>query len=776
MPQPMDPMSALVGMGLIEPPPEKRFDCKIKRCIKSGRLLIDILPPEDLLMDNQATRIDEDRLRFIGDKSRPTRAALKLRLPKKHDIIDELSAYSVGVDKGQEKQTRESDLWGLRNTVTDPDSEQVEIYELYIKVDYDGDGIQEWRQVVVGGIMGERHILSNEEWGGLVPYTDVVPNPQPHRWRGRSLFEDCYDIQRIKTVLLRQTMDNLYLVNNQRQAVDENRVNNKEAVINQELGGTVWTKGDPNGVIVPLVTPFVAKDTFPVLEYWDMVLSKRTGVSRETMGLDMDALQNQTATAVQAQQSAAHTKIETFARNIAECGGLKRLFKCILRLYCENQRKTQTLRLRDKWVQIDPRAWDAEMDVEINCGLGAGTKDRDMAMLQGVLMLQKEIVMGLGNPFNPILNVSHVLDSGRKLAETAGLKNPQKYFPELTQEDVAQIKKKMDQNPPPNPEQMKAQAQMQIEQAKLQANAQMEQVKAQTALQMEQAKQAAAEKQSVMDFQREQQNDQRKAEIETVQAQSDIATNREKIAADIALAEKKFALERELRIIEHQLDMDLKRQDAAIRMTTALQGSGDDGEEDEGKPNRVNEVSAVLKDLLQPASASRENSEAMLGQLSQAMSAMADALSRLNAPKRAIMNYAALIAKWPQFAGTTAQKLALANAATTPAPARPMVVESYRIYNLIVPAEFTALTAANQTLVRDIINMGIVDASPGTSVRARMLAAFPNGTATFAALAALAATYDTPPAVNWCKANGYPTKEDGSGNLNLSDLANAGLS
>jgi hypothetical protein len=138
--------------------------------------------------------------------------------------------------------------------------------------------------------------------------------------------------------------------------------------------------------------------------------------------------------------------------------------------------------------------------------------------------------------------------------------------------------------------------------------------------------------------------------------------------------------------------------------------------------------------------------------------------------------YDALIAKWPSFAGTTAQKLALANAATTPAAAKPMIVESYKIYNLIVPSEFTALSGANQTLVRDIINMGVVDASPGTSVRARIVAAFPNGTATFSALAALAATFDTPPAVNWCKANGYPTKDDGSGNLNMSDLANAGLS
>jgi hypothetical protein len=345
-------------------------------------------------------------------------------------------------------------------------------------------------------------------------------------------------------VLLRQTLDNLYLANNPRQAVNENAVTNKEAVVNFGLGETIWTKGDATGVIVPIVTPFVAKDTFPVLEYFDMVASKRTGVSRESMGLDPDAMQNQTATAVQAQQSSQYTKIETFARNIAECGGLKRLFKCILRLFCENQRSARTIRLRGRWVQVDPRSWDADMDVEVNVGLGAGTKDRDLAMLQGVAMKQELAVQALGTPFNPLLNVGHIFDTYRKMAETAGLKNPRQYFPEVTQDQVADIKAQMDKNPPPNPEAMQAQAQMQVEQMKLQAT-----------MQQKQAEMQAAERQAAMDFQREQQGDERKAQIEQVQMQADIATNREKVAADIQIAREKFEFDKQLALIEHQAKM-----------------------------------------------------------------------------------------------------------------------------------------------------------------------------------------------------------------------------
>lgn len=132
--------------------------------------------------------------------------------------------------------------------------------------------------------------------------------------------------------------------------------------------------------------------------------------------------------------------------------------------------------------------------------------------------------------------------------------------------------------------------------------------------------------------------------------------------------------------------------------------------------------------------------------------------------------YDALVTKWGTLTpGTTANKLAQVNAATANGTATPMIVPTYKIYNLIVSSEFVALSASNQQLIRDILGMGTVDASPGTSVRARIIALFPNGTATFTALSALAATFDTPQ-VSWWSANGYPRAFD------LGDIAAAGLS
>ena len=151
--------------------------------------------------------------------------------------------------------------------------------------------------------------------------------------------------------------------------------------------------------------------------------------------------------------------------------------------------------------------------------------------------------------------------------------------------------------------------------------------------------------------------------------------------------------------------------------------------------------------------------------------------------------YDALIAAWnsttqppsgvtgqPLLAGdTTAQKCTKVNGWTMAGPAIPMVVRATIIYNLIVISEYTALSAANQTIINNLLAMGDLDGSPGTNVRSRIVQIFPSGTQTFTNLSNLAKTYDSP-TQDWCYVNGYPTHgPSGPGNISVSDANNAGL-
>ena len=196
----------------------------------------------------------------------------------------------------------------------------------------------------------------------------------------------------------------------------------------------------------------------------------RTGVSRSTMALDPEALQNQTATASAMAADQAHSKTEEYARNIANFGGLKRFFSCCLKLITKYQDRPRTIRLRGEWVAMDPRGWDADMDVTVNVGLGTGTRDRDIAMLMGVRNAQKEYV-GIFGPFNEFCNIGHISDTDRKMAEAAGLSNPDSYFPNISQEKIAEMRAQSAQKqPPPDPRMMEMQAKLQLQQAELKAD------------------------------------------------------------------------------------------------------------------------------------------------------------------------------------------------------------------------------------------------------------------------------------------------------------------
>ncbi len=118
---------------------------------------------------------------------------------------------------------------------------------------------------------------------------------------------------------------------------------------------------------------------------------------------------------------------------------------------------------------------------------------------------------------------------------------------------------------------------------------------------------------------------------------------------------------------------------------------------------------------------------------------------------------------------TTQQKLDAVNGWTVAGPATQMIIPTYIIYNAIDPAEFLSLSAGNQQLVRDILSMGTVDVSVGTSVRNRLLALFGVATTTRANLVAKAKDYDATP-VPWWKANGYTSPFNLTG-----DIKKAGL-
>ena len=136
--------------------------------------------------------------------------------------------------------------------------------------------------------------------------------------------------------------------------------------------------------------------------------------------------------------------------------------------------------------------------------------------------------------------------------------------------------------------------------------------------------------------------------------------------------------------------------------------------------------------------------------------------------------YDALILKWPTLnSGTTQQKLAQINSLTVAGPAQKALLTPSSILNAIVFADLASLTQLQVTQLTLLLQGDLVDASPGTSIRAGIQALFSGKTTTLANLGALVASYDSPQ-IPWATA---PVASGGGGLVAMvqpSDLAAAG--
>ncbi len=199
----------------------------------------------------------------------------------------------------------------------------VEVYECYIRIDEDGDGLAELRRIVYCG----SEILEDEECD-YIPFHSICPIPIPHKFFGQSLADRTMDIQLIKSTITRQSLDNLYLTNNNRVGAVDGQVN-LDDLLNATPGGIVRMK-NPNA-LVPLQVQSTFGQAQPMLAYMDEIQARRTGVTDAQNGLDPDVLSNVTAAAVAAMMKSNSGKLELIARVFAETG-VKSLFKGILHL------------------------------------------------------------------------------------------------------------------------------------------------------------------------------------------------------------------------------------------------------------------------------------------------------------------------------------------------------------------------------------------------------------------------------------------------------------
>lgn len=425
-------------MQMLNQPPKMLHDIDVVVDAGPRGVRIDNVPPETFVLSRHAKKLAD--VSVIGELRRYTKSDL-VEMGYSKARVAALSEYDVSLNFNDVMSARNEDRqrW-MGEDSTDDSMQKLWLFFGFIRVDYDGDGIAEWRRVFMAG----NDLLENEEVDDH-EYNIWSPILLPHRIIGMGYAEPIVEIQNIKTALTRQYLDSLYIANNPTTYATPGA--NLDDLLSNRIGRVVRVKniGDAG----PMPTALVASESLQGIELADTMREGRLGVTRYSQGLDADSL-HKTASGAAAFRTSAQQRLMMTLRIFAETG-CKDLCKRILKLTCEYQDKPATMRMRNKWVEYDPRNWSSEMDVTINVGLGTGDKSETIAFLNlmGQYFIQAQ-PLGVVTPEN-------VYALGKMLLKAGNIQGGESKL--LT--DPATTPPKPPQK---TPEQTLAEAELQIEQ------------------------------------------------------------------------------------------------------------------------------------------------------------------------------------------------------------------------------------------------------------------------------------------------------------------------
>jgi hypothetical protein len=495
------------------PVPVMLHDVRVRRNYPCGHVKIENVPPEELAVHVSCRGLDLQEAVYVRHKTEKTLSEIRQM------------GFEVDDDITDDSET-DDEITEIRDRFDEDEGDSVKrvwLTEEWFRLDFDGDGVAELRRVVR---IGSR-ILANEDCD-LIPVACITPIVFPHRHVGLG-FDDLLEQQlAVKTALMRQALDNLYLTNNSRMAANVDDVNIDD-LLTSRPGGIVRVRGNPGDKLMPLVTPPTFTAALEGVQWVDAWKENSTGVSAYYQGMNADAL-NKTASGINQIMSASQQRIEAVIRTFAN--GFRDLAYIVHALTLKNATAAERVKLNQQWHTIDPREWVKRSNLRVTVGLGTGSKDIRVQQLGMVWQMQMAAMpTGIARPEN-------MFETGKRLVNEMGYRNADAFWSDPT---------KMPPQPPqPNPEQIKAQTAMQLKQMELQADAQRFQAETELRLReiQMQAEAKLREQQSSLTLQAT--NDERDAQREAinkqVEAQLQVAAQeQQRVLAEMKMAMDKYS-------------------------------------------------------------------------------------------------------------------------------------------------------------------------------------------------------------------------------------------
>lgn len=413
-----------------------------RRTKKYGKICIDPIPPEEVLISRD-TPNELTKARFVEHRTLKTISEVR---EMGFDIPDDIADFSTAdttLERVERLKFDDADAYRNAQEAPDPSTRKVWLCEAYLYVDFDEDGIAEYRKVTKVG----KTLLDNVEFDSL-PVVGGTAILMPHKHSGLSIHDLVGDIQLIKSTITRQLLDNAYVANNGRMVVLDGMVN-MDDLLNARPNGIVRAK--TMNAVQRLDNPLLGAPFYNLLEYFDTMKTNRVGARDFGQAVDPNAL-NAKAHTAELVANAAQERINLMARILAETV-VKQMFWKILELVSKHSQKAQVVKLRGQWVQVDPREWKDRFNMTVTVGLGTGSQQ---TVINGVNMLGQLFAGAAQLGFRGIQesNIYHLLrkaakavfprDADMLVTDPSTLPPPQpKPDPEMLKLELAAEKAKM---------------------------------------------------------------------------------------------------------------------------------------------------------------------------------------------------------------------------------------------------------------------------------------------------------------------------------------------
>lgn len=441
------------------------YDVEFTKTSGDGRSRVWAIPPEEFIYNREARSLDEATL--LMHRTRMSRGQLLAMGISEKDIDEHAGSGDDDALRSNAEEIARRDIERLgkemgAGIVKDPEmgsaNDKIPYAEGLMRIDFNGDGIAELRRVHCIG--PTYYPVKHYPADGSMGFSIFTPYPEPHSLLGGSVSDRTMDIQKIDSSLVRSMLDSLSASIYPRVAYQEGQVSVPD-IMNTAIGAPMRTRGDPNQVIRSFELPFVGKEALPLLTFMQEVIERRTGRNKGAAGLDADALQSTGKEAVGAVLTGSQEQLEMIARVFAEMT-LKPLFLGLAKLLITKQPRARVVRLRGKWVDVDPRAWNADMDVTVNVALGATFTEKKIAMLSALVADQDKLAAETGGVMSPVAPLPKRMNTRAQILKLSGIQDVESHITLLP----ANWQPPAPPMPPPSPEQLALEGEKQMNQLK----------------------------------------------------------------------------------------------------------------------------------------------------------------------------------------------------------------------------------------------------------------------------------------------------------------------